>query len=252
MLLLFTPTPTYRLPMIARHTLLLIALFLSFHALAKTSTPPKSFAQAKRAAVALYQDHPESIYCGCHITWHGKKGIPDLSSCGYQVRKQPKRAARIEWEHIMPAWQFGHLRQCWQQGGRKNCTKHDKVFKTMEADLHNLTPAIGEVNGDRSNFRYSQWRGSRGASYGQCDMQIDFKARQVMPPERARGLIARTMLYMSQRYHVPLSKSQRQLMQAWNRTYPVTKWECTRNQRITQRQGNDNPLVTKACGDEKP
>ena len=46
-------------------------------------------------------------------------------------------------------------RQCWQEGGRKNCIKTDAVFKKMEADLYNLKPAIGEVNGDRSNYQFA-------------------------------------------------------------------------------------------------
>lgn len=70
----------------------------------------------------------------------------------------------------------------------------------MEADLHNLTPAVGEVNGDRSNFNFSQWNGMDGVSYGRCDMQVNFKQRKVMPPDRARGSIARTYLYMSKEY----------------------------------------------------
>lgn len=57
-------------------------------------------------------------------------------------------------EHIVPAWTFGHQRQCWKNGGRENCANDDPVFKAMEADLFNLYPAVGEVNGDRSNFNY--------------------------------------------------------------------------------------------------
>lgn len=102
----------------------------------------------------------------------------------------------------------------------------------MEADLHNLTPAIGEVNGDRSNFSFSQWNGVDGVTYGQCEMQVNFKERTAMPPERARGAIARTYLYMSEQYGLRLSKAQSQLMQAWNNQYPVSEWECVRDQRI--------------------
>ncbi|MDX1268943.1 MAG: endonuclease, partial [Oceanisphaera sp.] len=109
-----------------------------------------SFRQAKQAAPAIYNDHPVTFYCGCPIDAHGKKLVPNLERCGYQVRKQQKRASRIEWEHVVPAWELGHQRQCWQQGGRKNCTRNDTVFKRMEGDLHNLVPAVGEVNGDRS------------------------------------------------------------------------------------------------------
>lgn len=67
--------------------------------------------------------------------------------------KENLRAKRIEWEHVMPAHNFAHHLPCWKEGGRKACKK-DKTFKTMEADMHNLVPEIGEVNADRSNFRY--------------------------------------------------------------------------------------------------
>lgn len=222
----------------------LLAL-LSFSAL---SAPPSSFSKAKKEALKIYQDHPISFYCGCDIEWQGRKGTPDLQACGYQVRKQQTRASRIEWEHVVPAWQFGHQRQCWQSGGRKNCTKNDTAFRSMEADLHNLTPAIGEVNGDRSNYNFSQWNGVDDETYGRCEMQVNFKQRKVMPPDRARGSIARTYLYMSQEYGFQLSKQQTQLMQAWNRQYPADSWECKRDQRIAKVQGNHNPFVQKQCG----
>ncbi|MCG9681025.1 endonuclease [Vibrio sp. Isolate23] len=211
------------------------------------SAPPSSFSKAKKEALKIYADHPTSFYCGCDIAWQGKKGIPDLTSCGYSVRKQQKRASRIEWEHVVPAWQFGHQRQCWQSGGRKNCTKNDRTFRLMEADLHNLTPAIGEVNGDRSNYHFSQWNGVDGATYGQCEVQVNFKQRRVMPPDRAKGSIARTYLYMSEEYGFKLSKQQTQLMTAWNKLYPVDTWECERERRIFNVQGNHNPFVFQAC-----
>lgn len=208
---------------------------------------PETFSQAKRVALNIYKDHPISFYCGCPITWTGKKGIPDLDQCGYKVRKQQVRASRIEWEHVVPAWQFGHQLQCWQKGGRKNCARNDAQFKFMEADLHNLTPAIGEVNGDRAHYSFSQWNGSRGVSYGQCEMQVNFKGKEVMPPERARGMIARIYFYMSDKYPFKLSRQQHQLMSAWDKTYPVTKWECERDRRIAKEGGGHNPFVAKHC-----
>ncbi|UTV28150.1 deoxyribonuclease I [Photobacterium atrarenae] len=210
------------------------------------AAPPASFSKAKKIAVQIYQDHPVSFYCGCAITWQGRKGIPDLQSCGYQIRKQPKRASRIEWEHVVPAWQFGHQLQCWQDGGRKNCRKN-AAFRTMEADLHNLTPTIGEVNGDRSNFSFMPWSHQQGAYYGQCAMKVDFKARRADPPVAARGPIARIYLYMSDTYPFRLSRQQRQLMEAWDRQHPVSDWECERDRRIAKVQRNHNPYVLQAC-----
>lgn len=204
-----------------------------------------NFQQAKTFAAAINADAPGSFYCGCKIQWQGKKGIPDLNSCGYQVRKNANRAARIEWEHVMPAWEFGHQRQCWQDGGRKNCSK-DLDYRRIETDLHNLQPAVGEVNGDRGNFAYSQWNGSE-QQYGQCEMKIDFKLKQAEPPARARGAIARTYFYMRDQYHLRISRQQTQLFTAWNKLYPVTIWECERDQRIAKVQGNHNPYVQQAC-----
>ncbi|ANO33731.1 endonuclease [Vibrio breoganii] len=214
---------------------------------ASVDAKPQSFYKSKQLAVGIYQQHPESFYCGCKIDWQGKKGTPQLADCGYQVRKQERRANRIEWEHVVPAAHLGKQRQCWQEGGRSNCTKSDPIYKEMEADLHNLVPAIGEVNGDRSNFDFNQWNGERGVSYGQCQMQISFKDDKAMPPAQSRGAIARTYLYMEKQYPITLSDQQIKLMQAWNKTYAVTDWECQRNQLISEAQGNSNPFVEQAC-----
>jgi len=215
-----------------------------------TASPshPSSFSQAKRLAKEIYASSlpATSFYCGCDIKIAGKKWQTDFSRCGYQVRKQKKRAARIEWEHIVPAWELGHQRQCWQQGGRKNCGKNDKLFRKMESDLHNLVPAIGEVNGDRSNYRFSQWNG-QADQYGRCDMVIDFKSRKAEPPGYTRGQIARTYLYMQQTYGFRIAKSQLKLFKAWDKTYPVDTIECKRDSAIAMTQGNHNPFVKNQC-----
>ncbi|MEH6648931.1 MAG: endonuclease [Motiliproteus sp.] len=207
--------------------------------------PPTSFSAAKRVAVDIYADNLYSFYCGCTIQRQGKKLVPDLASCGYTPRKQPKRAARIEWEHIMPAHHFGHQRQCWQQGGRKKCRK-DPQFKRMEADLHNLVPAVGEANGDRSNYRFGIIEGEPRA-YGACDFEVDFKQRVAEPKETLRGDVARIYFYMRDRYDLNLSKGQQRLFNSWNRQDPVDAWECLRDQRIVSMQGNSNNYVAEPC-----
>lgn len=207
-----------------------------------------TFVEAKKALRQLYAQNPEqtSFYCGCDIRYQGKKMVPDLASCGYEVRKQPERANRIEWEHIIPAADFGRQRQCWQEGGRKNCVKNDPLFAQMEGDMHNLVPAIGEVNGDRSDFGFSQWNG-QATQYGQCQMVVDFRQRLVQPPERSRGAIARASLYMAQRYQLRLSGAQQKLFEAWNRQYKVSDWECRRDEQIARLQGNHNPFIEEQC-----
>jgi deoxyribonuclease I len=110
----------------------------------------KSFSKAKKLAAKIYKDNRSTFYCACK---YNKKKKVKPRSCGLTARKNKKRAARIEWEHVVPAHAFGHTRRCWREKicvrndkpykGRRCCTKTDKVFKAMEADLHNLVPAVG-------------------------------------------------------------------------------------------------------------
>jgi len=166
--------------------LLLSAVAPSFASAPATFNEAKVI--AKRDVFFDQADGPVGdLYCGCKWRWVGKScGRIDAESCGYEARKQPNRAARTESEHIVPAWTFGHQRQCWQQGGRKNCVATDPIFKAMEADLYNLYPSVGEVNGDRANFNYGM-ASSVSPQYGRCATRIDFKAGQRSRVMRSRG-----------------------------------------------------------------
>ncbi len=213
---------------------LLLTLALATNAWAAA---PRTFAEAKKVAWTLYAGNPE-FYCGCRFS--GNK--VDLKSCGYVPRKNALRAARIEWEHIVPAWVIGHQRRCWQKGGRSNCSRNDEIYRRAEADLHNLVPSIGELNGDRSNYSFA-WLPQKPGQYGACPMVVDFKARKAMPRQQVRGMIARTYFYMAERYELRLSKQDRQLFTAWSRTYPPKPWEQARNQRVACVMGHGNRYV---------
>jgi deoxyribonuclease-1 len=77
-------------------------------------------------------------------------------------------------------------------------------------------------------------------------MKID--NRKAEPPEAARGRIARTYLYMEDAYkRYSMSKSQRQLMTAWDKMYPVDAWECSRANKITTLQQSENKIVKSRC-----
>jgi len=227
---------------------LLLLLFLPFTS--AQADAPRTFREAKKIAWTIYAERPVDFYCGC--AFEGNR--IDLASCGYIPRKQPKRAARVEWEHIVPAWVIGHQRQCWQQGGRKQCTSKDPVFSKAEADLHNLVPVVGEVKGDRSNYGFGMLS-EKPSQYGACPFVVNFKQRTAMPPEYSRGAIARTYLYMSERYDLRLSRQDKRLYEIWNRQYPISEWEHWRNRRIACVQGNANPHVgavdPRSCGPRK-
>lgn len=224
-------------------TLLASLLCLAFPVLAA----PASFEAAKTLSrQQVYQDRNQqgTFYCGCSWEWTGRSGgRVDLDSCGYRIRAQDTRAIRIEWEHIVPASLFGQQRQCWQQGGRSNCKSSDPVFNAMEADLHNLTPAIGETNADRSNYRFGMLPDTP-YQHGACDFKVDFPQRVVQPRDEVKGQIARTYFYMHDRYDLRMSAQQQRLLMAWHSQFPPSRWEEERNRRIAGLMGHSNEFIT--------
>jgi len=214
-----------------------------------------SFSKSKKLLLKVYKDNPVTLYCGC--SFKGKK--PNLSSCGYIPKKDKKRANRIEWEHVVPAHAFGQSFSEWRTGhpkcvnkngkkfkGRKCAQKVNEEYRRMQADMFNLYPAIGEVNGRRSNYSMGIIEGEK-REFGKCDVEI--KGRKVEPREKIRGEIARTYMYMDSVYpgRGIISKKNWKLFEAWHRNDPVDKWECERAKRIEKIQGNGNEIVMRSC-----
>ncbi len=209
------------------------------------SAQPQNFTQAKKRLVQIYEEHPNqqiTFYCRAPFTIvrNGKKTrLEIVKSDKYTPRNATtkkgdvnQRAWRVEWEHIMPAENFGRHLACWKEGGRKAC-KRDPLFAKMESDMLNLVPAVGEVNGDRSNYRYAQApKNMAFDQYGGCKVRTDFKDRRFYPADYSKGWIARAYLHMSQAYGINLAKAERQLMEAWNKMYPPSAWEIERTQII--------------------
>ena len=126
--------------------------------------------------------------------------------------------------------------------GRACCGKVDEAFKKIEADLHNLTPAVGELNDDRSNLPYGVVSGETWA-YGKCDFEIGGKPRVTEPPDNVRGDAARIRFYMSNTYGIKITAAQHKMFEDWSKKDPPDQWERLRNKRIDAAQGNKNPYV---------
>ena len=236
-------------------TLILLFVGLSY-AGDKGNTTIQSFSKAKKILLRqIYRDHKTTFYCDC--PFNAKKKI--LPSNKYTPKKEGKRAHRLEWEHIVPAHAFGQSFPEWRNGHSKCKTRKGKSFKGrncsrkmapkfryMESDLYNLVPAIGEINGLRSNYSFAMIPGEKRA-FGNCDMEIE--GRKAEPPPDKRGNIARTYFYMEWAYpgRGIISKKNRKLFKAWDKSDPVDAWECKRGRRIKGIQGNVNPFVKKAC-----
>ena len=224
----------------------------------------ESFSKSKKELRKIYRDHQVTVYCECKYNYKDKSNMIDRESCGYTPRneytkkgKKNQRARRIEWEHIIPAENFGRQFSCWRDGdpkcvtskgkaykGRKCCTKVNKQYRIMQADMHNLFPAVGELNADRKNFRYDFELAAPG-QYGECRFNVDFKAKRARVTEELRGVIARDYLYFNKQYGMKLSKQEVQKFNAWNKQYSPTKWEIERNERINKAQGNRNSFILK-------
>ena len=222
----------------------------------KGNTTNQSFSKAKKILERqVYFDHRTTFYCNAEFD--ERKNV--IWPAGFTSEVYEKRSKRVEWEHVVPAENFGRNFSEWREGhpecvdskgkrfkGRKCAEKMNTEYRFMQSDAFNLYPATGSVNALRQNYNFTQFSSSEESDFGSCQMKVS--NRKVEPPVYTRGPIARTYLYMESVYpRYKMSKQQRQLMSAWDRKHPVTEWECERNKRITKLQGNKNLVVENKC-----
>ncbi len=211
-----------------------------------------SFSRSKRIIMEIFEGRQNTFYCGCRYT---KDKEVYLNSCGYKVRKNGKRAKRLEIEHVVPASDFGGGLPSWLEGhpeclsskkkpykGRRCATKISKLFAYMEADLYNLQPAIGEVNGDRSNYPPAILEGEE-REYGKCDVEIEDEKFEPRP--KIRGNIARSYMYMDWAYPGLriIHSGNRKLIEGWHKADPVDDAEREWAKKVQEAQGNKNPFI---------
>lgn len=236
-----------------RFIVLMLCLLMPALAFGAGNTTNDSFNRAKKMLERqVYFDHRLTIYCDAEFDAENNVKIP----AGFTTPAHPKRANKIEWEHAVPAENFGRAFAEWRDGspecvhkgkpfkGRRCAEKVNMEYRYMQSDMYNLFPAIGAVNAVRSNKQYSQLEGP--ADFGSCAAKVE--DNRFEPPNMAKGQLARAALYMDENYpHYNLSRQQRQLFEAWDKMYPVDKWECERARRIERLQGNANNRVKEPC-----
>jgi deoxyribonuclease I len=235
---------------------LIILLFLPTGSFAQGNLSLHSFSKAKKLLLKqVYSDYHQTFYCDSEFDI--KKKV--FHTNGYVPVKDNRRANRLEWEHVVPAHAFGQSFREWREGdpacvnskgksfkGRKCTEKLNTQFRYMQADMNNLVPAIGEVNGLRSNYSFAMIPDEE-RRFGSCDMEIS--NRKAEPPVDVRGNIARIYFYMNDAYpgRGVISNKNRKLFEIWNKLDPVDEWECEREVRIRQIQGNGNHFVSQEC-----
>lgn len=180
----------------------------------------------------------KTFYCSCDFK--GKN--VDLKSCGYNNIKEKmlSRAKKIEWEHIVPAENFGKSFSEWKEwhadcvdskgeifNGRKCAEKINQNFRIMQADIYNLVPAIGEVNGLRSNYDMSVKMNAE--SYNFCKgVELYPEYNLFSPSDDKKGDIARIYLYMLSAYpqHISYTQKYKDMLEKWNVEDPISTEEC--------------------------
>lgn len=165
---------------------------------------------------------------------------------------------KIEWEHIMPASKMlDDLQECKigyeqnkesYQSPRDYCQRTNSVYRKRVSDLHNLVPAIAQINRDRKDIAYSEqnktsmknkknlndFNDLRKCGYRQGDV--------FLPRADARGWIARTMLYMEKMYGINL-KEEKGKYENWARRYRPSQKEVKVRQIINTIMGIESTRV---------
>ncbi|HBH36014.1 MAG TPA: hypothetical protein DDW45_06520 [Gammaproteobacteria bacterium] len=167
----------------------------------------------------LYPQGGTTLYCGKRFSSrHGKQ---------------------INIEHVFPMSWVTKTLHC---GDRQKCRRTSRRFNRIEADMHNMHPALAKVNKTRSAMAYDLIKGEK-YYYKECDFEVNFHKRKVEPNPSARGKIARAMLYMADTYNLKLFSRQKKLLLKWHHANPPTREEKRRNQRIKEIQGKANPYI---------
>lgn len=210
----------------------------------------RTFSSSKRILKKyVYPLHTYTFYANAPLTIDANGRLqPDITRFKtFKFRKNAK-ASGLDNEHVQPASRYGQLLSCWNDAKRKGqnsrvyCAKTNSSYLEYESDMHNLVPAIAEINRDRKNYVFDEFRGFNH-SYGKVDFSLDIKGRRVEPANRVKGNVARISLYMNDRYELGFSLKEVAMFHRWSKLDPVTKWEQRRNDIISTIQGNRNMFI---------
>ena len=89
------------------------------------NTTIASFSRAKPYLAGVFAADPVTVYSRCR---YQEKQV-NYASCTYRPGEQGARAARIEWEHVVPAEAFGRSFVAWREGHPRGMYRHGKPFR---------------------------------------------------------------------------------------------------------------------------
>ncbi|MED5388299.1 MAG: endonuclease [Pseudomonadota bacterium] len=115
----------------------------------------------------------------------------------------------------------------------------NEAFVRISSDRHSLFPVTRRAELDRRRTLFGDLPANT-ATDEECGYKQSFQVFE--PPQSAKGNVARAMLYLHERYQVPLLGTL-EMYQRWHREDPVDDEERRRNNVIEQYQGNRNLFI---------
>ena len=198
--------------------------------------------------VYLNGGQTKTLHCGCFFdnlsqVFPGKCDSPSVKFYGRQVRKI------LGWMHAMPASVFAGSLKCWKKkvclspGGKPLnaadcCGTTSPKFKSMQADMHNLFPAIQTDTLANEDIDESPFGGMQEYQFCENKDRDSYGLRKEI-----RGDVARAHFYMSVRYKIRIPEEREGVLRTWHLNDPPDEWEEKRNTSIEMIQGNRNPFI---------
>jgi len=187
-----------------------------------------------------------------------------LGLCAYAEQKPANNVDSLFWEKLYPktgwtlycgeffdnkkniaieqvypmSWVIKHL-NC------KNveyCRENSENYSNIETDLHNMYPVLNTIDKARADYQF----GSIADEYREffeCDFEREVQTKTVEPRSLAKGNIARSMLYMHSKYHLPVDPAILRQFVDWHMSDPPSKDEIRRNNIIESNQGTRNSFI---------
>ncbi len=193
----------------------LFAIMLSFASYCHAETPDPDQVLKRDFWGTVYKDGGETFYC--------KKAF------------KSKTALIAESYIYSTSWVRDFLR-C---GTNRQCKRENERYREIISDLHNIVPADSYIEFKRKSAIFGNLDDSVKVS--KCGVRKKFQIFD--PDDSLKGDIARAILYMYERYQLPMMVSFPELSR-WHEMDPPSPEEQARNTLIESIQGNDNPFIS--------
>lgn len=174
--------------------------------------------------------------------------------CGLRFKVDPEHPDKrpAEWlslEHAYPADWMADVFGCENRTDcRRDANETSRTrFNHAEGDLHNLFPALINLNSARGKRLFGEIPGTekREVTIGTKTFTCDFQREgNVVEPRRiAKGNLARAIFYMCDEYNFPVDPDMLAVLKRWNKSDKPTVFERKRNDLIEQVEGTRNRFI---------